>query len=367
MIASTRTRWAEIVGSAHSTFEAAAHHSLDELVFDAVHRALRDARLRKSDVDLSVTASMDVYDGRSISSGLTNSAAAGYLADAIRVEGDSGQAINDAVAAIVSGDAEVSVAVGAYSPEVGGALRSGTAHLDHLAFDPLFERPVGLTREVSLAMHAARALRDGSSIEEFAHVAATLSERAGDHGYRPATTVAEALASPLVADPLREAMLPAYCGGVVAIVFASPPRAARCATKRVGIVGTGAGANRADAGSWVADPARGADQAYRRALAMAGRSRQDVSVWEYTALSSPLHEPVGASLGAPPIASDSVLSAGGALKTYPGLANGALRLIDAVRRLEHAGAGTLAVIHSADGMTGLARQQHTVALAEVIR
>ena len=91
-----------VVGLASTPFLAEHNAALDELVYDVVSRALGEAALRKQDIGLAVTASMDIYDGRSISAGLTNSASGGYLSDSYRLESDSGTAILAAAEAIAS-------------------------------------------------------------------------------------------------------------------------------------------------------------------------------------------------------------------------------------------------------------------------
>lgn len=140
-----------VVGLASTPFLPEHDAVLDELVYDVVSRALGEAALRKQDIGLSVTASMDIYDGRSISAGgMTNSASGGYLSDSYRLESDSGTAILSAAEAIASGEVEVAVAVGVYNPETaahGTERRAFVEQISNLAFDPHFARPVGLTAE----------------------------------------------------------------------------------------------------------------------------------------------------------------------------------------------------------------------------
>lgn len=108
--AGSRVDDVHVVGVASTAWRDEHDAMLDELVFDCVSAALREAGLRKHEVDLSVLASMDVYDARAISSAITTPAAGGYLTDSYRIEGDAGQAIVAATMAIRAGDADRAVA-----------------------------------------------------------------------------------------------------------------------------------------------------------------------------------------------------------------------------------------------------------------
>jgi acetyl-CoA acetyltransferase len=133
-----------VLGIAATPLVAESDAVLDELVFDAVSRALREAGIRKQEVGLSVTASLDIYDGRSISSGLTNAASGGYLAQSYRIEGDAGQAVVAAAQTIAAGDADLAVAVGVYNPEVSAPdRRAFLQQISNHGFEPHFDRPVG--------------------------------------------------------------------------------------------------------------------------------------------------------------------------------------------------------------------------------
>lgn len=222
-----------VVGLACTPFVPEHDAVLDELVYDVVSRALGEAALRKQDIGLTVTASMDIYDGRSISSGLTNSASGGYLQDSYRLESDSGTAILAAAEAISSGDVEVAVAVGVYNPEStsrGAQRRAFLEQISNLAFDPHFARPVGLTAEATYALHTAWALEHDVEITELADIAAGEINKSVGH-FRSVRRARVTGADVLSADPangaLTELMLPAYGTGAVAVVLASPARAAR--------------------------------------------------------------------------------------------------------------------------------------------
>ncbi|MFE6509461.1 hypothetical protein ACFVDI_20945 [Nocardioides sp. NPDC057767] len=358
-----------VVGAAATAFLPEQDAMLDELVFDAVYGALRECGLRKQDLGLSVIASMDVLDGRSISSGLTNSAAGGYLADSFRVEGDAGLAIIAAAQAIAAGDVEVAVAVGVHNPETSGdalARRAFVEQISNLGFEPHFDRPVGLTANMTYALHASHQLgrlgTDVTTMAEFA--AAEINQGAGRaRSIRPsATTVEEVLASTPISWPLHELMLPAESTGAVAVVLASPARAGRCLGRDARLTGLGhATGEYTWSGNWLTGPEATTRRAAQMAYAQARVTPEQVRLAEISAPTPALHACYLDALGAAP---QSVNASGGLRSNYPGLANGGLRLLEVIEQLERHEAGTVGLSHSVDTETGIVSEDATVLIVE---
>jgi hypothetical protein len=170
------------------------------------------------------------------------------------------------------------------------------------------------------------------------------------------------LTSAPVAWPLRELMLPAESTGAVAIVLASPARAGRCLGRDARLTGLGhATGGYTWAGEWLADPAASTRRAARMAYAQAGVEPGEARVVELTAPTPALHAPYLEALGT---AAASVNASGGVRSNFPGLANGALRLLEVVEQLEGTERGTTAVSHSVDTVTGLVSDDVTVAVVE---
>ncbi|WP_018178691.1 hypothetical protein [Jongsikchunia kroppenstedtii] len=361
---------AHVVGAATTEFVSEHDAMLDELVFDAVYHALRECGLRKADIGISVLASLDAYDGRSISSGLTTSASGGYLVDSFRVEADMGAAIIAAAQAISSGDMEVAVAVGVHNPENrAGNRREFLEAVSNLGFDPHFARPVGMTAEASFGLHASREIADGrTTVDELAALSADSICR-GASGVRAMRAdrvdAADVLASLPIHRPLRELMLPAHSAGAVALVLASPARAGRCIGRDVRLRGfaSATGGYTWD-GDWLQDPAGPTRRAAELAYAQAGVAdpAAEVSVAEYSAATAALDAPVRAGLSVDGAA--TVNASGGLLSNYPGIANGGLRLIEVMDRLDEP--GRLGVAHSVDTVTGLVSQDASVLVAEAV-
>jgi acetyl-CoA acetyltransferase len=343
---------------------------LDELVFEAVYAALRECGLRKQDLGLSVLASMDVLDGRSISSGLTNSAAGGYLGDSFRVEGDAGLAVLSAAQAVASGDVEVAVAVGVHNPETSGspaARRAFVEQVSNLGFEPHFDRPIGLTANIVYALHAAHRLSSpGQTVADWADLAAAEITRGAT---RPRTARGTAvgrqdvLSSAAVAWPLHELMLPADSTGAVAVILASPARAGRCLGRDARLTGLGhATGGYTWSGEWLSDPAATTRRAADMAFAQAGLRAEDITLAEVSAPTPALHQPYLNALSLS--AAASVNASGGVRSNFPGLANGALRLLEVVEQLAPCPAGTSAVSHSVDTETGVVSEDVTVLVVE---
>jgi acetyl-CoA acetyltransferase len=363
-----------VVGVAATPFLPEHDAMLDELVFSAVHSALAECGLRKQDAGLSVLTSMDALDGRSISSGLTTMASGGFLNDAFRVEGDSGLAVIAAAQAVAAGDVEVAIAVGVHNPETRSAdpdrRHAFTAHVSNLGFEPFFDRPIGLTSDAVYGLHAAHAVgRGDTDAQALAALAAEEINRGAGRSRSLRTTTLDAddvLASAPAAWPLHDLMLPAHSTGAVAVVLTSPARAGRTLGRSARLVGFGhATGSYTPGGGWFTDPGaptrRAAASAYRQAGIVDPAAAIDLV--ELSAPSAALHGPYLEALGLADLAPERVNRSGGLRSNYPGLANGALRLLETVEGLEDTGDGR-AVSHSVDTETGTVSEDVTVMVVE---
>ncbi|BAH52901.1 hypothetical protein [Rhodococcus opacus] len=362
-----------VVGLACTPFVPEHDAVLDELVYDVVSRALGEAALRKQDIGLTVTASMDIYDGRSISSGLTNSASGGYLQDSYRLESDSGTAILAAAEAISSGDVEVAVAVGVYNPEStsrGAQRRTFLEQISNLAFDPHFARPVGLTAEATYALHTAWALEHDVEITELADLAAVEITKSVGHFRsvrRDRVTGADVLSADPANGALTELMLPAHGTGAVAVVLASPARAARLQGRNAVITGFGRGTGGYVHGTeWLTDVGASTRHAATTAYRNAGITTpaEEIDLLEFTAPTASMYRPLLDALALDGLAADRINRWGSTAGVYPGVANGAVRLADALDRLAEAEAQTTAVVHSVDTVTGAVALDSTVLVVQ---
>jgi acetyl-CoA acetyltransferase len=368
-----------VVGLATTAFAPEHNAMLDELVFDVVYRALREAGLRKQDIGLTVTASLDVFDGRSISAGLTAMASGGYLVDGYRVEADSGVAVIRAAEAVAAGDVDVAVAVGVHNPEHRSGARASADFLEtlsNLAFEPHAARPLGFTAELTLGMHADNVLGTGSTtLDDLARSAASEISLGAASGRSVRTasravTAADVLASPLIVGPLRELMLPAYAAGAAAVVLASPARAGRCVGRSVRLNGFGhaTGAPAGDT-AWWRTPGAPTARAVNQALRQTAWTEPSIGI-DIVELSGPTPAllPLYRLALTDRCGSDCAAEnrRGGLLSCYAGVANGIVRLVEAVDQVEPVGRGGRLLSHSVDLITGLVAQDVTVLVGEAV-
>jgi hypothetical protein len=90
-----------------------------------------------------------------------------------------------------------------------------------------------------------------------------------------------------------------------------------------------------------------------------------VDLVELSAPSTALHYPYLDALGLSGLASGRINRSGGMRSNFPGLANGALRLMEAVEGLESTSAER-AVSHSVDTVTGTVSEDVTVLVVEAV-
>ena len=342
---------------------------VDEVVYACVREALARAGVRKQDVDLSIVASRDLYDGCSMSNGQTLPAAGGWMAGSVtRLETDASAALVLADAVLRCGDAEVAVVAGVHQPQAPRDHAFG-AQVSNLAAEPVYERPSGMTATSLLAMQAARLVADGTTTQgALAETAAReITAGAGTaYATRDQASVDDVLAADAVAWPLTELMLPAETAGVVALVLATPERARALGGGRARLIAHGMSANGAlGGGDWLVAPCgastRAAADAYRRTGITDPAAYFDVA--EVTAASPALCEPLRDALGLRALPDARICPSGGARSSFPGVANGALRLLAAVEWLEDNG-GSRALVHSTDTLAGPVSATTTVTILE---
>lgn len=366
-----------IAGTSWTPVNTCTPYQLDELVFLTCAAALRDAGVRRHELGVSVTTSLDLYDARSISNALTAPAAGAYLGDELRVEGDVASGIVIAADSIRARQAEVALVCAVSVPEVASVdehdLRRITEHVSSYTFDSHLDRPVGMTSLVSLALHAARAVDEGATTpdamaEQTAHELLRADPERGSR--RTALTAAEIRDAAPAYSPLTEPMLPAQTAAVGAMVLTSEPRGRRVPRARARLRGwASATSGTLWGGEWLDDPARPTRAAAQRARAHAGLADDDViTSVTMTDLTPALTAPTLQALAVGKDLPDASTNARGTVRTnYPGLANGLLRCVEALDDLAATSAGATparALVHSVDNLAGLMSSTATVLVLE---
>jgi hypothetical protein len=362
-----------IVGSAWSPVTTEIDLQLDELVFDTCSQALHEAGVLRHQIGLSVTSSLDLYDARSISSALTAPAAAGYLTDELRVEGDSGAALMVAAAGLASGSVDYALVVALHVPEVGSVrerdIRQIDEHVSSYTFDSHTDRPVGMTASATLGMHASTRIDDGvlSFDDMAASAAADITRGASRRGTRAAVDAAGVRRAPMAASPLTELMLPAASAGVGVVVLAVGVAGRRCPNPLARIAGWGRATALATSNpQWLQDPCAATAIAREQAFTLAGMTDplSRVEVVEMTDLSPALSNELLRALDLDGIDPEKVNRSGGVRSNHPGIANGVLRVAEATQDLAHASADAVAVVHTTDHLCGLVSSTSTVLVLE---
>lgn len=158
-----------IVGAGQTNYGEYGNTSIDELVFEAVRKALDDAGLERREIESVVTAGSDGLDGRAISNMLTAGAAGAYLKDEVKVS-DGG------IYGLVMGCLRVASGIFENSLIVSWTKSSETSPrtVGSLASEPLFSRSLGLNHVTSLAMEASLYMDKANVREEDAGARKTL-------------------------------------------------------------------------------------------------------------------------------------------------------------------------------------------------
>ncbi len=212
--------------------------SYREMTFDAASRAYADAGIAHTDVDSFISVCEDIHEGTSITDEYTPDQLGAVLRPVQTIAGDGIQGLATGLMLIRSGIADL-VAVEAHC-KASNILRHHEVLA--MAFDPVFERPLGVNAHYVAALEMRRYLHDTATSEDA--VAQVVVKNRGQALANPLAPFAAALtpdavlASPPLAEPLRELEVSAYADGAVVIVLASKEAAGR-APRPVWIRGIG--------------------------------------------------------------------------------------------------------------------------------
>jgi len=361
-----------VAGSSWLRLDDDSELQLDEAVFEASAAALRDAGIRRHQVGLSVTSSLDLYDARSISNALTAPAAAGYLNDELRVEGDASAAFLVAAAALASSQTDVAIVVAINAPEAGStreqAVRDLREHVSSYTFDSHIDRPVGLSANAVLGLHAAYALGEGLvDWDDLVRQTADEITRGAGSGraQRAAATADDVASAPVAMAPLTDLMLPAASAGVGAVVIAGGVAGRRLPRLSARLRGWGSATSPSPSRqAWLLDPTRAAARAASDAYRRAAIDASEVGYLEMTDLTPSVTAQLAESLGLEAVPERN--RSGGVRSSHPGIANGLLRIIEGSEVLADAERGRLGVVHAAGDLMGLTSSTSSVLVLESV-
>ncbi len=212
--------------------------SYREMTFDAASRAYADAGVTHTEIDSFISICEDIHEGTSITDEYTPDQLGAVLRPVQTIAGDGIQGVATGLLLIRSGIADL-VAVEAHC-KASNVLRHDEVLT--MAFDPSFERLLGVTPHYVAGLEMRRYLQEtGTRPEAVAQVVVKNRRQALDNPLAPygaQATVDGVLASPPLCEPLRQAHVSAYADGAVVLVLGSE-EAARRAQKPVWIRGIG--------------------------------------------------------------------------------------------------------------------------------
>jgi acetyl-CoA C-acetyltransferase len=236
------TRRVAICAVAQSRFTGNAWDvRVQGMVWEVVREVMRHTRLSfgPGGIEAAVTVSDDLFDARTISDGAITDVVGAHYQSEEKVAADGAQGVYYAAATILAGRHDLILLAG-HCKESQSASRNQVAHL---AFEPFYTRPVGLDYLAAAALQA-QAYMDRSGVTE-GHLA-DLAVRARQWAARNPVarpneplTREQALASPMLADPIRQAFTYPVTDGAVAMILASEERARNLTPHPVWVTGLG--------------------------------------------------------------------------------------------------------------------------------
>lgn len=228
-----------VVAVAQIQHSQALWQTVRGLVYQVSRAALTQANLPLERLDTIVTCSSDYWQGTGCSNVFYYEAAAAYLKDSPKTEGDSANAFAYACMRILSGlhrtALVVAVTKGSEAPPI--------ASLSNLACDPFYLRPLAMEETAAAALQARLSLeRYGMGPELLARVACRNLRNAlyNPHAHRRGDfSQAEVMASPLVAEPLRALHCAPSSDGACAILLADEETARQLHPHPIWVLGFG--------------------------------------------------------------------------------------------------------------------------------
>ncbi len=322
-----------ILGAAQSRHAARRDDvNYSELAFEVVSDLLAKAKWSHDRIDTVITASSDFWDGRTISDMAVQDAVGAAGKSASKVSMDGAFALAYAAARINSGAYRTCLVVAHGKASEGQPRRIASA-----AFDPIFQRPLGIDDHGALGLQARRFLEKRRlPVSVLADSAARSAEAVAKNpnAHRRETR------HRMVADPLHDDEIAPDSDGACAVLLAD-------AGGSVWLDGFGFATDVHGLGDRDLGEAGVLPQVFRATGAKPG----EIDVAE-------VHDASSAQtlLWAEALGLSTVNPSGGAMGAQPGFATGLVRVAEVFERLS-CGEGRTGLAH---GMTGFVGQAHCV-------
>lgn len=230
-----------IIGVAQTAYQAAkTDWSIPEMVYGVVRDALCDAGIAIQQIDNIVTASVDLWDGKTASNVYVTEVVGAVMKPEARVAGDGLLAAYYAYLQILAGACETALVVAHCKGSEGAQVA-----LTNWTFDPVYQQTLGLDYVSAAALQARCYMRKyGVSPAQCAQVVVKNRRNARRNTAAQALaelTVEDVLQSPLLADPIHELDAAPVSDGACAVILASDGTARRLSSHPVWIRGVGSG------------------------------------------------------------------------------------------------------------------------------
>ncbi|MCE5262941.1 MAG: thiolase family protein [Deltaproteobacteria bacterium] len=240
-----------------------------DMAWEAVNQALGDAGMTIDDIDNVVTTSSDFWDGRTISCMAVGDASGAAHKNVSCVEGDGTYGAFYGMARCLSGPYKTTLVTGHSK-----GSESVSSLITNAAFDPIYERGLGMDMVTACAMQARSYMhRTGTTAEQLALVSV---KNHGNARRNPlaqlpmALTVRDVLESEMIADPLHKLDCSPISDGCAAVILAHESVAANFRRKPVWIRGASFCADSFFFGDRDLSRPRSLTEAAKKAYAMAG-------------------------------------------------------------------------------------------------
>lgn len=252
-----------------------------DMVWEAVNKALDDAGMTMDDIDNIITTSNDFWDGRTISCMAVGDASGAYDKNISCVEGDGTFGAFYGLSRVLSGS---------YGTTLVTAHSKGSESISSLitnsAFDPIYERSLGMDMITSCAMQAGAFMhRTGTTADQLAMVSV---KNHGNAQFNPLAqlpmdlTIDDVLNSEMIADPLHKLDCSPVSDGCCAIIIANRERSTQYKKDPVWIKGVSFCSDAYFLGDRDLSQVPSLTEAAEKAFAMAGISNpaNDIDVVE---------------------------------------------------------------------------------------
>ncbi|MEM3562788.1 MAG: thiolase family protein [Candidatus Jordarchaeaceae archaeon] len=220
-----------IVGTAQSKYGLVLNKTIPEVAYEVVSKVLENAGLSIKDIENTVSASVDLWDGATASGAFLTEVVGGVMGSETRVADDGILAAFHAALNILSGNFDVVMVVA-------HCLGSRGAHYDitNWVFDPVYQQMLGLDYLSSAGLQANWYMNKyGLSEEHFAKVSVKNHRNAFNNpcAYQPMNiSVDDVLQSEMLSYPIKSLEAAPVSDGACALILASEKRAKEIAREK---------------------------------------------------------------------------------------------------------------------------------------